>query len=55
VKVTSAAGRPLPLAKHVLVRTSDLDEARERVGRVFCEHKLEYLRPKCRLTCDSTL
>lgn len=49
MKVTSAAGRPLPLAKHVLVRTSDLDEARERVGRVFCDHKLEYLRPKCRL------
>jgi hypothetical protein len=27
------------------VRTSDVDEARERVGRVFCEHKLECLSP----------
>jgi hypothetical protein len=27
----------------LLVRTSDLDEARERVGKVFCAHKLECL------------
>jgi len=39
----------LPLARHVLIRTSDLDEARERVGQVFCEHKLAYSQPKCRL------
>src|ERR1700757_4430834 len=34
-----------PLAKHLLVQTSDLDEARGRVGRVFCGHKLAFLRP----------
>jgi AraC-like DNA-binding protein len=39
----------LPLARHLLVQTSDLDEARERVGRVFCEHKLAYLRPNQQL------
>ncbi len=46
---TPAAARPLPLARHLLVRTSDIDEARERVGRVFCAHELEYLRPRRRL------
>jgi AraC-like DNA-binding protein len=45
--VTGPGG--LPLAKHFFVRTHDLDEARERVGRVFCEHKLAYLQPKHRL------
>lgn len=44
-----AAARSLPLARHLLVRTGDIDEARERVGRVFCAHKLEYLRPRHRL------
>ena len=39
----------LPLARHLLVQTSDLEEARERVARVFCEHRLAYLRPKRRL------
>ena len=42
----AAAPKSLPLAKHLLVQTSDLDEARERVARVFCEHKLAYLRPR---------
>jgi AraC-like DNA-binding protein len=49
VELTSAGPGNLPLAKHVLFRTNDLDEARERVGRVFCEHKLAYLRQKSRL------
>jgi AraC-like DNA-binding protein len=44
-----AAARSLPLARHLLVRTSDIDEAREQVGKVFCAHKLEYLRPRRRL------
>jgi AraC-like DNA-binding protein len=39
-----AGAKSLPLARHLLVRTGDLDEARERVARVFCEHKLDYLR-----------
>jgi AraC-binding-like domain len=42
----AAAPKSLPLARHLLVQTSDLDEARERVARVFCEHKLAYLRPR---------
>jgi AraC-like DNA-binding protein len=37
-----AVPKALPLARHLLVQTSDLDEARERVARVFCEHKLAY-------------
>jgi len=41
----AAAPKALPLARHLLVQTSDLDEARERVARVFCDHKLAYLRP----------
>ena len=39
----------LPLARHLLTQTSDLDEARERVARVFCDHKLAYVYPKRRL------
>ncbi|MBV1697510.1 MAG: helix-turn-helix transcriptional regulator [Hyphomicrobiales bacterium] len=41
--------KTLPLARHLLFDTSDLDEARERVGKVFCPHKLERLRPRCKL------
>jgi AraC-like DNA-binding protein len=40
----AAAHKDPPLARHLLVQTSDLDEARDRVARVFCEHKLAYLR-----------
>jgi AraC-like DNA-binding protein len=39
------AAKPVPLARHLLVRTSDVDEACERVGKVFCTHKLECLSP----------
>jgi len=37
------APRPaqVPLAAHALFRSSDLDEARERVAQVFCPHRLE--------------
>ena len=49
MRTTSVAARTLPLARHMLVETSDLDEARERVSKVFCEHQLECLRPKSRL------
>lgn len=35
----------LPLARHVAFETADLDEARERVGRVFCPHRLDVVRP----------
>jgi AraC-like DNA-binding protein len=45
VRATAPAGQALPLARHLLVQTSDVDEARERVGRVFCEHKLDSLSP----------
>lgn len=44
-----AVAKTLPLAKHLLFDTSDLEEARERVGKVFCPHKLERLRPHCDL------
>jgi hypothetical protein len=30
-----------PLARHALFRSTDLDEARERVAAVFCPHRLE--------------
>ena len=33
--------RPLPLSQHPLFSTTDLDEARELVGRIFCPHRLE--------------
>jgi AraC-like DNA-binding protein len=46
LRATAAAVKPLPLARHLLVHTSDVDEARERVGKVFCAHKLECLSPK---------
>ncbi len=31
----------VPLAAHTMFRSVDLDEARERVARVFCDHRLE--------------
>lgn len=31
----------LPLSRHPLFGTTDLDEARELVGRIFCPHRLE--------------
>ena len=46
LKATAAAVKPLPLARHLLVHTSDVDEARERVGKVFCAHRLECLSTK---------
>jgi AraC-like DNA-binding protein len=41
-----AAAKPTPLARHLLVRTSDVEEARERVGKIFRPHKLECHAPK---------
>jgi len=35
------AEESVPLAAHTLFRSSDLDEARERVARIFCPHRLE--------------
>jgi AraC-like DNA-binding protein len=32
----------IPIARHLLFETSDLDEARERVGEIFCRHKIHY-------------
>ncbi|GAB4268542.1 MAG: AraC family transcriptional regulator [Pararhodobacter sp.] len=32
---------PAPLAAHALFRTTDLDEARERVAQIFCPHRLD--------------
>ncbi len=46
MRTPPVAVQTLPLARHVLVETGDVDEARERVARVFCAHKLECLRPK---------
>ena len=45
MKTIPAAAKRQPLARHLLFETNDLDEAREGVGKVFCAHKLEYLRP----------
>lgn len=33
----------LPLAGHEVLRTRDLDEARDKVGQVFCPHDLEVM------------
>lgn len=30
-----------PLSQHALLRTRDLDQAREMVGRIFCPHRLD--------------
>ncbi|QDZ03304.1 AraC family transcriptional regulator [Nitratireductor mangrovi] len=35
--------RELPLSRHVLFDTDDLDCARERVARIFCSHRLEII------------
>lgn len=32
-----------PLAHHALFRTIELDEAREQVARIFCEHRLDVI------------
>jgi hypothetical protein len=34
---------PRPLARFSLFESSDLDEARERVARVFCPHRLDMI------------
>lgn len=34
---------PRPLAAHLLFESRDLDEARDRVARVFCDHRLDVL------------
>ncbi|HVO14332.1 MAG TPA: AraC family transcriptional regulator [Alphaproteobacteria bacterium] len=39
----------LPLARHVAFETADLDEARERVARVFRPHRLDFEHPGQRL------
>jgi AraC-like DNA-binding protein len=39
----------LPLERHLAFETRDLDEARERVARVFCPHRLDRVRPRRRL------
>jgi AraC-like DNA-binding protein len=36
----TAAPADFPLARHELFRTKNLDEARERVGKIFCPHYL---------------
>jgi len=38
-----------PLAQHVLFASRDLDEARDRVARVFCPHRLETIGARARL------
>lgn len=37
---------PLPLARYRLFESHDLDEARERVARVFCPHGLNMVQPR---------
>lgn len=36
----------LPLERYLAFKTRDLDEARERVARVFCPHRLGMVRPR---------
>ena len=45
----TAAPTPLPLVRYRLFESHDLDEARERVARVFCPHGLNMLRPRVAL------
>jgi AraC-like DNA-binding protein len=42
-------GTVLPLERHLAFETRDLEEARERVARVFCPHRLDYARPRRKL------
>ena len=39
--MTPEAARPAPLGAYTLFRSRDLDEARDRVARVFCPHRLD--------------
>jgi AraC-like DNA-binding protein len=39
--MTPEAASPAPLGAYTLFRSRDLDEARERVARVFCPHRLD--------------
>lgn len=34
--------RPASMARHFLFETTDLDEACERVGQVFCKHRIDF-------------
>lgn len=44
-----APGPPAPLERHLVLDTDDVDEARERVGRVFCPHSLRLVHRGDRL------
>ena len=41
---------PTPLVQHLLFQSQDLDEARDRVARVFCPHRLETIGPRARFS-----
>jgi hypothetical protein len=38
----ASASPQIPIARHMLLQTSDLDEARERVSKVFCQHRIDF-------------
>lgn len=40
-----------PIARHLLFQTTDIDEARERVGSVFCCHNIDYAGRRRQLSC----
>jgi AraC-like DNA-binding protein len=42
----ASATRAMPLARHLAIEAREVDEARERVAKIFCPHKLEHLRPR---------
>ncbi len=46
--MTPQAPDPAPLARYSLFRSRDLDEARDRVARVFCPHRLDTLAERRR-------
>jgi AraC-like DNA-binding protein len=48
---TSGGGDSTPIARHLLFQTTDIDEARERVGSVFCRHNIAYTGRGRRLSC----
>lgn len=44
-----------PLSRHLLFASHELEETRERVGRIFCEHRLSYVGRERRLAARQHL
>ncbi|MGV6875972.1 AraC family transcriptional regulator [Pseudochelatococcus sp. B33] len=48
---TSHGRNSTPIARHLLFQTTDIDEAREKVGSVFCRHDIDYAGRRRQLSC----